>query len=234
MPLPSCFYLLSFLLHVCIKLFLTHLPYLFAEGLQLLPCRTRPFLICLRFFDFANGVFYLSIGSSNNLVGLCLCLANDFLTLCSQLIYLLLVLLDSLNHLLFLRVNRLPLAFPIALVACNIKQVLVCIDVFTSYELCRIGNDIFRNTNLSGNLHSKAAAWVAYLQLEECCHLLPVIKHCTIHHTRRVFSEMLEVLVVRRDDTKGSLLNETLQHSFCYCSTNSRLRATTKLVDKQE
>ena len=118
------------------------------------------------FLNLANGVLNLSISCGNDFIGFCFGLADDFLTLASQLLYFLLVVLDGLHHLLLLRMNRLTFSLPISFVSSNVEQVFVGIDVLTAHKFCCICNHVFRNANLTGYFYSEAAARVAYLQLE--------------------------------------------------------------------
>ena len=137
---------------------------------------------------------------------------------------------DGLHHLLLLRVDGLPLAFPVTFVACDVKQVFVGIDVFSAHKLRGIGYHLLGNAYLAGYLYGEAAARVAYLQLEECGHLLAVVEHGTVHHSLRVLGKVLEVLVVRRDDAKGTFLHEALQYGFRNGAADSWLRASAELI----
>ena len=192
--------------------------------------RTGAFLIGLSLFDFAYRVLNLSVSRCDNLLRLGLCLANDFLSLASQLLNLLFVLFDGLHHLFLLRMDGLPLAFPIAFVASDVEQILVGIDILTTHEFRSIGNHLLGNANLASNLDCETASRIAYLQLEKRCHLLPVVEHGAVHHSRRVLGKVLEVLVVRRDNCKGVFADETFQDSFRNGATNRWLRSAAKLI----
>ena len=74
-----------------------------------------------------------------------------------------LITLDGLFHVLFTLAYCLAFAFPIAFVAHNVLQVLIGVDVFAAHNFRGIGDDIFRQTYLAGNLHSERTARIAYL-----------------------------------------------------------------------
>ena len=126
--------------------------------------------------------------------------------------------------------NGLPLALPIAFITRNVEQVLVGIDVLAPHEFRGVGNHILGNAYLAGNLDSKAAARVAYLQLEERRHLLPVVEHSAVHDAWCILGKMLEVLVVCRDDAEGSFLDKTLQYGFGNRAADSWLCSAAELV----
>ena len=98
--------------------------------------------------------------------------------------------------------DGLAFSFPITLVAYNVLQIFIGIDVFTAYNFGCIGNDIFRKTDLPGYFYGKRTSGITYLELEECLHQVAVVQHSSVHYTFMVFGKMLQILVVCSDNTE--------------------------------
>ena len=113
-------------------------------------------------------------------------------------------------------------------------QVFVALDVLAAHYLRGVGNDILRQTYLSGYLDRERTARVAYLQLEEGLHQMAVVQHGAVHHSFVVFGKVLQVLVVGGDDAERLFLVETLQHSFGNGTAYLRFGSSAKLVNQDE
>ena len=102
---------------------------MFLEGVQFLAGQSRAFLFCLRLADFADGVLYLLVALAQQLFGLFFRLAQYLLPLALYLVQLVFVAVDLALQRLFVLVDGLPLALPIALVAHDVLQILVALDI---------------------------------------------------------------------------------------------------------
>ena len=107
-------------------------------------------------------------------------------------------------------VDGLTLALPVALVANNVLQVFVTLDIFRTHNLRGVIDDLIGNSCLTGYLYGKRRAWLTYRQLEQRLHLMSVVEHRSVHHARMVFGKVLQVLVVGGDDSEGFFLPELL------------------------
>ena len=161
-------------------------------------------------------------------------LPEDGLALLLQVRHLILIAHDGLLHLLLVQVDVLALALPVTLVAHDVLEVLVRIDILLSHDVGRILDDRLGDAYLAGYLHGETASRITYLQLEECLHLVAVIKHGPIHHPLVVIGKMLQVLVVRGDDPESTAAVELAQDGLGQCSSDARFRTSSKLVNEQE
>ena len=101
----------------------------FLEGVQFLAGQSRAFLFCLCLADFADGVLYLLVALAQQLFGLFLRFAQYLLPLALYLVQLVFVAVDLALQRLLVLVDGLPLALPIALVAHDVLQILVALDI---------------------------------------------------------------------------------------------------------
>ena len=113
-------------------------------------------------------------------------------------------------------------------------QVLIGIDVFAAHNFRGIGDDIFGQTYLAGNLYSERTARIAYLQLEQCLHQMAVIEHGAVYYTFVVFGKMFQILIVCGDDTERLFLVEAFQYGFGDGASYLGLRSTTEFINQDE
>ena len=131
-------------------------------------------------------------------------------------------------------VDGLTLAFPIALVADDILQVLVALDIVGPHDIRGILDYLLRNTRLTGYLDGKRRAGLSDGELEEGLHLVAVVEHRTIDYARMILCEVLQILIVGGDDAKGLFLPELFQHGFSDGTSDGGLCTAAELIDKQQ
>ena len=134
---------------------LFYFVYLSLEVAQFLAGQFGAFLFCLRFLDGTDGVFDAGIRFLQQVLGIFLGFLQDGLAVLLQFLNFGFVLGNDVFHLLFTLADVLALGFPIALVAYDVLQILVGIDVFATHDFGCIGNDFFRQTDLAGNFYGK-------------------------------------------------------------------------------
>ena len=211
-------------------LLLQLLVQLAAERGQLLAGLARLFLVGLRLADAADGVLNLCVRAFQKLVCLLLGLAQDGLAAGAELRALVLVVGDDFIQLLLLLADVLALLLPVALVAHDVLQVLVALDIVVAYDVRGIGNDLLGKPYLAGNLHSKRATRLPNLELEEWLHLGAVVEHGAVDDALVVLGKLLEVMVVRGDDAKGASVVDALQHGLGDGASDERVCAAAELV----
>ena len=86
------------------------------------------------------------------------------------------------------------------------------------------------DAGLAGNLDGERTAGLSDGQLEQCLHLMAVVEHRAVDHTRMPFGKLLQVLVVGGDDAERLPLPELLQHGFGDGAADGGLRAAAELV----
>jgi len=208
--------------------------YLLLEVGQFLTCRAGTFLFSLRFLDGTNGIFNFGIRFLQQPFCLFFSFLQDFLAAAFQLLYFLLVTGDGIFHLFFPLTYVLTLGFPVTLVAYNILQVFVALDVFTSHNFRCVCNDFFRQTDFTGNLYGKRTSRIANLQLEQRPHLVAVVQHGSVHHSFVIFGKMLQILVVSGNHAERTFQVEAFQYGFGNGTANLWLRTSSELIDKDE
>ena len=130
--------------------------------------------------------------------------------------------------------NRLTLTLPVTLIAHNILQVFITLDIILAYNIAGILNHLFGDTGFTGYLDGEARTRLTNRQLEQGLHLMAVVQHSTIHHTLVIVGKMLQVLIVSGNHAKGTLLPELLQHGLGNSTTNCGLGTATKLINQQQ
>ena len=154
---------------------LVEVVYLFLEVGQLLACQSGLFLLGLCFLDGADGVFDACVRFLKKTFRILLRLFQNRLAVFLQFLNLGLVSGDGVFHLLFALADVLALGFPITLVAHDVLQILVGIDVFAAHDFRSIGYYFLGQTDFAGNLHGERTSWVANLKLEEGLHQVAVV-----------------------------------------------------------
>ena len=166
--------------------------------------------------------------------GFFLGLGDDFLARPVQFLHFRLIACDGFLHLLLALADGLAFVFPIALVAHDVLQVFVRVDVVAPHDGGGIGYYILGQAYFAGDLYGKRASGITYLELEERLHQVSVVEHGAVDHSLVVLGKMLQVLIVGGDDAKRPLLVETAQHRLGYGSTDLRLGASSELVDQYQ
>ena len=184
--------------------------------------------------DGTDGVFNLGIRFLQQVFRILFRFSQDSLAVLFQFRDFGFVLGDDVLHLLFPFPDVLALGFPVTLVAYDVLQILVGIDVFATHDFGGIGNHFLRQTDFTGNFYSKRATRIADLQLEERLHQVAVVKHGTVHHSLVCIRKMLQILVVGGDDSKRLLLVETLQYRFGNGTPDLRFGTSTEFIDQDE
>ena len=59
---------------------------------------------------------------------------------------------------------------------------------------------------------------------------MAVVEHGTIGYSRMRIGEMLQVLIVGRDDSPRTFTAEFIQDTLCYGTSNLRFRTCSKLI----
>ena len=126
--------------------------------------------------------------------------------------------------------DRLAFPFPVALVSHDVLQILVALYIVGTHDVRGIFDHLLGDTRLAGNLDGKRTAWLSDGQLEQGLHLMSIVKHRTVHHTRMILGEVLQVLIVGGDHAEGLLLPELLQHCLCDGTADGRFRSAAELV----
>ena len=208
--------------------------HLLAELLQLFTNQSGLFLLGLCLFDFSDSVFYLTVRLGQQFFSLRFGTVQNGLALAFYLFQTGIQLLASRLQTLLVLVNGLTLAFPIALVAHDVLQVLVTLDIVRPDNLRCIIDNFLRDTGFAGYLYGKARTRLTNRQLEQRLHLMAVVEHGSVHHTGMVFGKVLQILIVGGDDAEGLLLPELLQHGFGNGAADGRLCTAAKLIDQQQ
>ena len=127
-------------------------------------------------------------------------------------------------------VYGLSLALPITLVAHNVLQILVALDIFRAHNVRGILDHLLRQSRLTRYLDGEARTRLTYRQLEQGLHLVAVVEHRTVHHTLVILGKVLQVLIVGGNHAEGLLLPQLLQHGLCYGTADGGLCAAAELV----
>ena len=126
--------------------------------------------------------------------------------------------------------NGLSFLFPVSLVADNILQVFVALNIIRTHDISSLTNYLFRQSRLACYLNSKRASRPSNGQLKQRAHLMSIIKHSAIGNTVVRIGKMFEVLIVCCNHRPSATLAELPQNALGYSPTNLWLGARTKLV----
>ncbi len=74
-----------------------------------------------------------------------------------------------------------------------------------------MGNYLFRNTGLTGDLHGERTARITNSEAEERLHLMAVVKHGAVYYPSVLIGEMFQVLVVGGDHAERLLPVEPVE-----------------------
>ena len=182
----------------------------------------------------ADDVFYLLVALAKQLLGFFLGTLQYLFALLLNLLNRALIAGDAALQTFFVLMDGLSLAFPVTLVAHDVLQILVALDVLRTHNLRRIFNHFLGDACLAGNFDGKRRAGLSDGQLVEGLHLMAVVEHGPIDHAFMVVGKMLQVLIVGGDDTESVLLPELFQDGLGNGTADGRLRASSELVDQQQ
>ena len=122
------------------------------ERVQFAACGARAFLLGLRLADLADRILDAGIGLADDaLCGLFSFTDNRF-PLAVYGLEIVLVARCQLFELLFAAADVLPLVFPVTLVADNVLEILVHVDIIAAHLFRGFGNDIVRQADFAGDL----------------------------------------------------------------------------------
>ena len=234
LPLPSCHQFLHLSAYFFVGDVGVNLADVLLEVGEVLTDHAGALLLRLCLLDVLDGLLDLGVRFLEHLLRLLLGMGDDDLALVVQFLDVLLISLDGLLHLLLVLMDALALLFPVALVAHDVLQVFVGVDVVLAHDLAGILDHLVGDAGLAGNLDGERTAGVADGELEEGLHELAVVEHGAVHNALRFLGIVLQVLVVGGDDAERMLLVEDLQHRFRHRTANLRFRAATELVDEDE
>ena len=188
----------------------------------------------LVFLDLPDGALYQGVGFFQQFFGCFLGVVYYLFLFLFQLVQFLAVVERRLLVLFLELVDLLPLLFPVALVAHDVLQVFVAVDVVLSYDLRGFPYDVLRKSYLACYLDGKRAARAAYGELEQGFHLVAVVEHGPVLDAGAGVGKMFEVLVVGGDDAEGPFLVEFSQDGFGYGPSDLRFGPAAELVDEDE
>ena len=160
--------------------------------------------------DLTDRTLNLSARLLNKALGFLLRFGDDTLTLLCNARHLLGVLARSLLEEFLFLADALALALPVALVAYDVLQVLVHVDVVCTDRLADFADDLLGQTNLAGDLNGEGATRATNREAEERAHLVAVIEHCPVDKASMLLGVSLEVLIVGGDDTEGASIIEAM------------------------
>ena len=130
--------------------------------------------------------------------------------------------------------NRLSFFLPIPLVAGYVLELTVVIDMLLAYQVCRISDDWFAQSCLSGYFDGKRTAGLSYGQLEERSHRTSVVEHRSVDHSFGLFSKVLEVGVMGCDDAEHMPFHQFTQDSLGYRAAYERFGTCAHLIDEDK
>ena len=158
----SLLYLSHFALYHLVVGLGVYLAHLLLEGLQFLAYAFGCFFFGLLFANFAYGIFYLSVALAQQFFGLFLGVSQDGLALLFYFFYARLVFLNAALQVLLVLVNGLALSLPVSLVAHDVLQVFVALNIVASHYIACILYHLFGNACFSGYLDGERRAGLSY------------------------------------------------------------------------
>ena len=208
--------------------------YLLLELLQFLADALGVFAFSLALAYLAYGVFDTSVALAQYFFSLLLGSAQYLLALYANLLDIMLIAFYLALQLLLALMDIGALVFPVTLVANDILQILVALDVVGAHDVAGLAYHLFWESYLARNLDGKRAAGATYGELEQRLHLVAVVEHGAVGHALVLVGEVLEVLVVRGDDAPGSVGKKFPQYTLGYGSADVGLGSGAKLVDEYQ
>ena len=121
------------------------------ERVQFAACGTRAFLLGLCLADLTDRVLDAGIGFADDALCSLFGLADNYLPLAVHGLEILFVARDQLLELLLAAADVLSLVFPVTLVADNVLEILVHVDIIAAHLLGGFGDDVVRQTDLAGD-----------------------------------------------------------------------------------
>ena len=130
--------------------------------------------------------------------------------------------------------DLLALLLPVALVAADVLQVLVHVDVVGADDLLGLIDDVARQADLVGDLEGERRARASQLEAEQGPHLAAVVEHGTVDDAGCLVGEELQVGVVGGDDAVHLQVVELAEDSLSDGAADLGLGARTELIDEDE
>ena len=122
------------------------------ERVQFAACGTRAFFLGLCLADLADRVLDAGIGFADDALCGLFGLADNCLPLAVHGLEIVFVARDQLLELLLAAADVLSLVFPVTLVADNVLEILVHVDIIAAHLFGGFGNDIVRQADFAGDL----------------------------------------------------------------------------------
>ena len=132
---------------------------------------------------------------------------------------------------LLMLVDGLAFAFPVPLIAYDILQILITLDIVGAHDIRGVFNHLLWYACLPSDLDGERRAGLSDGQLEEGLHFMTVVEHRPVHYAWMILGKVLQVLVMGGYNGECLFLPELLQHSLCNGTSNGRLRTAAELVD---
>ena len=208
--------------------------YLLLELLQFLADALGVFAFSLALTYLAYGVFDTSVALAQYFFSLLLGSAQYLLALYTNLLDIMFIAFYLALQLLLALMDIGALVFPVTLVANDVLQIFVALDVVGAHDVAGLAYHLFGESYLARNLDGKRAAGATYGELEQRLHLVAVVEHGAVGHALVLVGEVLEVLVVRGDDAPGSVGKKLPQYTLGYGSADVGLGSGAKLVDEYQ
>ena len=205
-----------------------------AEVVQLAPRQPRQLLLGLRLADGFNRIFYLFVGVGDQLPGLLLGLFQNLLPLGADLRQLLGIVLLQLLDLAVRQTDAIALLLPVMLVAGDLAQLFLDIDVIRPGLLARRTDNILRKPDLAGDLHGERTARLAHFQPEQRPDVLHVEHHRAVGDALHRRGVILDIGVVGRDHAVTPPAEQTLEDRLGDGPADDRLGSRPELVDQHQ
>ena len=132
------------------------------------------------------------------------------------------------------RADVLTFVLPVTFVAGYVLQLFIVINMLCANQFGCLTDDILRQAYLPCYLDGKRRTGLPDGQLEQRPECTSVVEHSAVDDAFRLFGEMLEVRVVRGDDTRRLCLVQAKQHTLRYSTADERLCTCTELVNQEQ
>ena len=122
---------------------------LLLEGIEFLTDATGFLLLRLTLSNLSDGILNLLVALLQEFCSFLLCFLENRLSAALDILDVTFIFRDGLLHILLTLMDILALVLPVSLVADDILQVLVALDVFGTYDVGCLLDHFFRQSNLS-------------------------------------------------------------------------------------
>ena len=204
------------------------------EVLKSLSCLLGLLLCSLRLLDGLDGVLYLSVCSTDDLLGLLLGLVEDLLLHLLDLLEFLLIFVGDVLQSLVSMLDALELLVESLAVACDLAEVPLDAHEFFSGPAFCILDDGLGKSHLAREFKGERVARQSHLEFEHRRDVLHVEHHRSVHHSCICRCVQFEVCIVGGDDSVCAALVQVAQDRFGNGASGCRLGTRTELVDEDE